>query len=126
MWVFGSFGNYFDSEEVSWELFTSINELLAETDIQPIIFETHCSTVNKKYLDAIKKKFSKIKKSIAIKMGLESSNPRVLRDCINKTLDIEEFSKTIALIKEYGFSVITNVILGVPYLTSQLQRRETE
>ena len=123
--VVGSFGSYFDSEEVSWDLFTSINELLAETDIQSIIFETHCSTVNKKYLDAIKQKFSKTKKSIAIEMGLESSNPRVLKDCINKTLDIEEFSKTITLIKEYGFSVITNVILGAPYLSPQEQLRDT-
>ena len=123
--VVGSFGSYFDSEEVSWDLFTSINELLAETDIQSIIFETHCSTVNKKYLDAIKQKFSRTKKSIGIEMGLESSNPKVLRDCINKNLDIGKFSKTIALIKEYGFNVIANVILGAPYLTPRQQLWDT-
>ena len=58
-------------------------------------------------------------------MGLESSNPKVLRDCINKTLDIEEFSKTIALIKGYGFDVIANVILGAPYLTPRQQLWDT-
>ena len=119
--IVGSFGNYFDPEEVSWELFSSINGLLARTAIGSIIFETHYTTVSKKYLDEIKRVFSPTNKDIFIEMGLESSNPRILKEYINKSLDIRKFSDTIALIKEYGFGVIANVILGTPYLTPEQQ-----
>ncbi len=98
--IVGSFGNYFDPEEVSWELFSSINGLLARTAIGSIIFETHYTTVSKKYLDEIKRVFSPTNKDIFIEMGLESSNPRILKEYINKSLDIRKFSDTIALIEK--------------------------
>lgn len=94
--IIGSFGNYFDPKEVSWELFSSINGLLARTDIGSIIFETHYTTVSKKYLDEIRRVFSPTNKNIAIEMGLESGNPRILKEYINKSLDIRKFSDTIA------------------------------
>ena len=122
--VMGSYGNYFDPDEIPWELFVKINAILAESNVSTIIFETHCNTVNKKYLDEIKRSLIPYKKNILIQMGLESSNPYILRKNINKAMSINHFSSTIKLVKSYGFGVIANVILGIPYLTANEQLQD--
>ncbi len=119
--IIGSFGNYFDLSEVSWYLFTSINALLKKADIPSIAFESHCNTMYGKHLPEIKQAFSQSNTRIIIEMGLESSNPFILKEYINKSLDINKFSNTIKLIKKYDLYVCANVILGTPYLKTREQ-----
>ena len=74
--VIGSFGNYFDSEEVSWELFTSINELLAETNIQLIILKPIVTQLTKNTWTQSSKSFQEQRNLSQSKWGW---NPAIRR-----------------------------------------------
>jgi radical SAM enzyme (TIGR01210 family) len=52
-----------------------------------------------------------------VEVGLESANPWVLRNCINKMLDLGDYARGIQTLTDSGIRSATNVSLGTAFLT---------
>lgn len=96
---------------------------ISKVNIDVIIFETHYSSINEDILQLIKHTLSK--KQIAIELGFESSNTEYRQNYLNKIIDNDQFVEKVNLIKSYGFTVETNVIFGMPYLSTKEQIKDT-
>lgn len=117
--LLGTCGSIFDENEMLPETLFSLTKEIASTNIENIIFETHYSTVKPELLEKIQRVLPD--KHISIEMGFESSNPDVLKNSLNKYMDLENLKTTVRLIKSHGMSVILNVFLGAPGLSENEQ-----
>lgn len=50
-------------------------------------------------------------------MGLESSDPWVLRYCVNKQMTLDDFQRALAMLKKHDLLAYANVSLGTAFLT---------
>ncbi len=116
--VLGSYGSILDTREVPYENLVIILKMIHEQDIfKSITFETHYTTISRNILQDIRRKLPD--KTIAIEMGLESSDPCILQNIYNKFINFDAFEKILELIKSEGFDVGLNVLLGAPGLSVQ-------
>ena len=121
--LLGTCGSIFDENEMLPETLFSLIKEIATTDIENIIFETHYSTVKPELLKIIRETLPD--KRISIEMGFESSNSDVLKNSLNKYMNLGDLKATVRLIKSYGMSVILNVFLGAPGLSEAEQLEDT-
>ncbi len=122
--LIGTYGSFFDTREIPSNIFVDILNMLKNLNIHTIIFETHYSTISTDKLNLICDILQN--KEIVIELGLESSNQIVLSECLNKTIDLKEFKKTVDLIHEYSqLCVSANVFLGAPFLTAEEQIKDS-
>ena len=54
-------------------------------------------------------------------MGFESSDSFVLRECLNKVLDLHQLSTAIDLIHDFSMEASLNVFLGTPFMNTRAQ-----
>ena len=59
-------------------------------------------------------------------MGLETVNQQCLSTLIMKSIDLDKLDITINLIKKYGFAVVLNVLLGMPFMSPAEQLKDAE
>ena len=116
-------GSILDEYQVSTELLTAILQESQKCSIPHIIIETHFKDVTKQRLDLIK---SIIQKPVDIEMGLETINTKYQKMLFMKGIDINRYTDTINLIKEYGFDVELNIMLGLPFLSVNEQIKDTQ
>lgn len=118
-----TYGSILDEFEFSKDnlitLLTKINKLNFST----IIFETHYKTITKEKIDLIKKYVEN--KSIYFEIGIESFNDKYRRKCLNKEIDNNELFETIKLVKENGFHISANLLIGVPFLDTYEQLNDS-
>lgn len=117
----GSYGSIFDTEEVSSECFDVILDFVGKSSIKTVIFETHCCTVNEDILKRIRTEIPFGRMNVIIEMGYESCDPYVLRNCLNKILDLGKLCDAIDLVHKYSMEVSLNVFLGAPFLSAEEQ-----
>lgn len=108
-------GSMFDDEEVSPYLREEIFKLASAYNCEKFITETRADTLTIEKLLKMKNIMSRSK--IAIELGLESANPWVLKYCINKNMQRDDFKKAVDLIKKAGLEVTTNISLGSAFLS---------
>ena len=119
--LFGTYGSIFDTEEISEECFDILLDFIVKQKIQTVIFETHCCTVNERNLEKIQEKLCANGKKVIIEMGYESCDAYVLKNCLNKVLDLDQLYGTIGRIHNYSMEVSLNVFLGAPFLSAHEQ-----
>ena len=116
-------GSIFDENQIDSQLLEQAVDLAARCKIPHIEFETHYQDVTKEKLYLIKKKL--LNKKIIIALGLETINQAYQDYIILKNIDIKKFKDTIALIKDYGFQIELNIMLGMPFLSTYEQFEDT-
>ena len=121
--LLNSLGSVLDELEMPRENIIVLLDEISKININTIIFETHYSSINEDILKLIKHKLSK--KQIEIELGFESSNPEYRKNYLNKIIDNNQFVEKVNLIKSYGFAVETNVIFGMPFLSTKEQIKDT-
>lgn len=121
--LLNSLGSVLDELEMPKENIIVLLDEISDVDIDVIIFETHYSSINEDILKLIKQKLSK--KYVEIELGLESSNSEYRKNNLNKIIDNDKFIEKVNLIKSYGFTVETNVIFGMPFLSNEEQIQDT-
>lgn len=115
-------GSFWDKNELSAEKRKYIYSKTQELSLKRLIIETHYQTVNAENLKEFKSYFPNTQ--LIIEMGLESSNPKVQKECLNKIIDLDKLKKTMDLIHSYGILVDLNVIYGLPFLGLSERKKE--
>lgn len=109
-------GSMLDTKEVPLEALIGILRELGNTPFR-IFFETRAETVNEDVIclckDILGSRFG------GLYIGLESASPFVLKYCVNKQLKLSSITNAISTCKRYGVEVIFNVLVGIPFLSSE-------
>lgn len=108
-------GSMFDEREVDPLTRRQLLTLAASTDFERILVETRPETIT----DAILSESIALLpgKQLEVEIGLESSDPWVLRWCVNKGLQLEHVVRALDLCAAHGATSIVNVSLGTAFLT---------
>lgn len=116
-------GSFIDGRELPESLQEKIMNRVAETSsIREVQIETHYRTIIPETVSKIREIFKS--KNVAFELGLESTNPEVLK-IYNKAIDLEQLLKTIWICQENGVGISLNVMLGAPLLTIDEQIVDT-
>ena len=110
-------GSMFDPHEVLPEARRRVFELAAATDCASFGCETRPEFLTE---DTVAE-FAAIleDKGKQVNIGLESSNPWILRNCIGKSCSPNDFAAGATLLQHYGIRPIANILLGAPFLTER-------
>lgn len=120
--ILNTYGSFLDEYEIPKENRHAVLMQVAETKIPYITFETHYKTVTKERIEEIQRVIGD--RDIAYEMGLESVNPYVLHNCLNKDINLEELKECIRLIHNYHHAVIFNILYGSPFLSERHQMED--
>ncbi|MFC1855974.1 archaeosine biosynthesis radical SAM protein RaSEA [Thermodesulfobacteriota bacterium] len=94
-------GSVLNSDEISSETLSGILQEVSKIDaIKKVVFETRSEFVTEDVIANIKSNLAQDDFEIAI--GLESSNEDVREFCLNKGLDIADFTRAVKLVKEHA------------------------
>ena len=107
-------GSMCDPREVPASAFLDILRLASGSGFDRIIVETRPETVTSDLLDQV---VLLADGRLAVEMGLESSDPLVLRNCVNKMMRIDDWLSAAALLGARGVPLTTNVSLGTAFLS---------
>lgn len=115
--VLSASGSFFDPWEIDPEARRRILEILRERCPKAdVILETHHDTVTAEIIAECSRILGH---PWTIEMGFESADPIVLRCCLNKPINPEDFLRTLEIIhQEPSVKTIANIVLGAPFLTS--------
>lgn len=109
-------GSMLDAKEVPLEALTGILRELKKTPFR-IFFETRAETVGEDVIgvckDILGDRFG------GLYIGLESASPFVLKYCVNKQLRLSSVTEAISICKRHRVEVILNVLVGIPFLSSE-------
>lgn len=121
--LIGTSGSILDEDEMDHGTLVKVLMYIAETKVCDVYIETHYSTVTAENLALIKGILGY--KNVIIEMGLESADPKVCHDILNKSMDLDKLHDTIQLIHQYGMDASLNILLGAPGLTITEQLKDT-
>ncbi len=107
-------GNFFDDHEVAPDIRDAILKELGDRCDKGIV-ETLSHLLRREPLD----RALSFVDELEVAFGLESTNPRVLRDCVNKVWGLEEHAKAARLCHDAGASVKTYLLIKPPFLTER-------
>jgi radical SAM enzyme (TIGR01210 family) len=107
-------GNFFDDHEVSAEMRATILRELGDR-CDKVIVETLSHLLRREQLEAA----LGLVDELEVAFGLESTNPRVLRQSVNKVWGLEEHAKGAALAHDAGATVKTYLLIKPPFVTER-------
>lgn len=110
-------GSMFDEREVPADALTGILTLLASSPHNHFSFESRAETITEKNIHLCQKVLNGRLHSVYV--GLESSNPFLLKYCINKELDLRDFEQANDILHRHRIRTIANVMIGVPFLNCE-------
>ena len=116
-------GSILNPNQFSDELIEKILLQAAQIEIPQIEIECHYKDVTVKKLEMIKKCLPN--KQVTIEMGLETINPVYQELFFGKEIDMNEYEDILLLIRNYGFQIDLNIILGLPFLSPIDQLQDT-
>lgn len=111
----GYFQNYTNTYLPLDQLMTYLEEA-AKANLVGIDIATRPDSLPKEYLDAILDYSNRHKLDITFEIGLQIANDDLLND-INRGHSVDDYKRSVTLIKSYGFSVCTHLILNLPNST---------
>lgn len=108
-------GSIFNENQVERPLLEGALDLAAKCTIPRIELESHYLDINSEKLSVVKEKLKN--KSVIIALGLETVNQEYQDLIIGKHINIVHFEEKIRLIKNFGFGIELNIMLGLPFLS---------
>lgn len=113
--LLNSSGSFFDDWEVPPKAREEIFRLISKFCNTVFIFETRADTVSEKTIVECTSILDSRK--VNIEIGLESANPWILKYCVNKALETQEFMTSIQVLKRCDVGSTANILIGIPFLT---------
>lgn len=121
-WEFEDFlltpsGSMLDEREVSLEMREKLAFLLTKVKAKRFIVESRADTITEEGIAFVKNVMPGAEKYIEI--GLESSDDWILKYCINKEMEFQDFEKAVEKIHHQGVLVTANIGLGIPFMSER-------
>lgn len=110
-------GSMLDDYEVSPQLRESILNMLIPLHCQDFCVETRADTISQEKLDQLKRLTNA--RRINIEIGIECMDPWILRNCVNKNMDLDNVRNALQLIHSNGMYACANIGTGIPMLTER-------
>lgn len=107
-------GSFFDETEISRELRHGILEAL-EGKAEKLVVESRPEFISE---DEIKEVL-RFAKNLEVAIGLESADERVLIQCVNKGITLEDYKRGASIAKDNGASIRTYLLIKPPFLTEK-------
>lgn len=117
-------GSFMDEYQISSSLFNLILTEVSNYNIPEVEIETHYTSVDRKKLEAIKQLLGDNK--VSIELGLETSSPIYQEYIIMKHIDLGKFDEILVMIKQFGFDIELNIMLGLPFLSEKEQLEDAQ
>ena len=113
--IFNS-GNFLDIEQIPVSVRDFIFKKSKELKVEELIFECHPLFITEKNLSQIREKlnFINYNPKIYIAIGLETADNIMLKK-IKKGITLQNFKKTVKLLKKYNFYSRTYLMANLPY-----------
>lgn len=110
-------GSFLDEWEFPWEAAQEVFRMLGrEKNIKKVITESCAEYVEEWKVARLRELIGD--KEVEVGIGLESADPYVLRNCVNKDFTLEEYDRAVSVIIKY-FRVLSYVIVKPPFLTER-------
>lgn len=111
-------GSMLDEQEVPSELFLEILKILEHITTNNFFIETRIDTITAEKLELMKQYIHADK--IYVETGVEACNDWILRNCVNKNLDLQEIEQALGTIHSIGMYVCANIGIGIPFLSERM------
>lgn len=111
-------GSMLDEQEVPGELFIAVLKLLEHITTTDFLIETRADTVSPEKLDLLKHYIHA--EHIFVEMGVESCNDWILRNCVNKNMDMETLGQALKIIHNKKLYACANIGIGIPFLNERM------
>lgn len=111
-------GSMLDDREVPRELFVEILKLLENVITNVFLIETRADTVAAEKLKLMQQYIHADR--IFIEIGVEACNDWILRNCVNKNMNMEELEKAVEIIHDSGMYACANIGIGIPFLNERM------
>lgn len=111
--IFNS-GSFFDPRELSQDTARDILSRINGRGIKRVQVESRPEFLKKEVLEAAKEASAA---ELEIGLGVETTNDRIRRDCINKNASMEDFERAIALCDGMDIPVKAYLLIKPPFLT---------
>ena len=108
-------GSMFDDREVAPDLRRALWALARDSAFDRVLTESRAELVNERVVREARSILAG--KELAIEIGLESSDPWILRHCVNKGLELDTVDRAIERSRELDVPLTVNVSLGTAFLT---------
>jgi radical SAM enzyme (TIGR01210 family) len=108
-------GSMFDEREVPADIRRELFALAARSSFEQVLCESRPESLT----EAVVAETTSILpgKQFALEMGLESSDPWVLRWCVNKGLELATLRDALVMAARHGVPTTLNVCVGTAFLT---------
>lgn len=111
-------GSMLDEQELPRELFIEVLKLLEHVTTTDFLIETRADTISTEKLDLLKHYIHA--EHIFIEMGVESCDNWILRNCVNKNMDMETLSQALKMIHSKNLYACANIGIGIPFLSERM------
>ncbi len=114
-------GSMLDEQEVSMELLADILKLLESVVVNDFSIETRADTISEEKLNLVKQYIHADR--IFIETGVEVCNNWILRNCVNKDMDMEDLGQALRTIHSMNMYACANIGIGIPFLSERMSIR---
>lgn len=111
-------GSMLDEQEVPQELFIEILKLLEPITANDFLVETRADTVSAKKLELMRQYIHADR--IYIETGVEVCDDWILRNCVNKDMDMKGLRQALGIIHSMNMYACANIGIGIPFLSERM------
>lgn len=111
-------GSMLDEQEVPQKLFIEILKLLEPVTTNDFLIETRADTVEAEKLKLMKQYIHANR--IFVEIGVEACDDWILRNCVNKNMNMEEVAQAVRIVHDSGMYACANIGIGIPFLNERV------
>ena len=110
-------GSMLDDDEVTGEFRRNILSLFSRKKCYDFFIETRADSITGEKLEELKSMVNA--RNINIEIGVECCDDWVLRNCVNKNMQVHDLERALALIHESGMYAVGNIGIGIPFMNER-------
>lgn len=111
-------GSFLDENEVRRELRQGIYDLLDHISFESLTVESRADIVTSPLLKELRERYPE--KRVSVEIGVETMNPWLLRNAINKGITVEKIKKAVDIVHDAGLLCVANIGLGLPFINERI------
>lgn len=115
--VISPVGNLLDPNEISEHMMTELGKLWEPVRCKTLITESRADLITEKGLERLQHTFSA--ECQCVELGIESGDDWILRNCVNKGMTTDDYTRAIRMIKDAGMYAVANIGIGIPFMNER-------